>query len=323
MNAQTGKIVEWLVAGLEPEASLFHVGQYCGDWKASTAGRGRASFHLVLRGQCWLHREGQAPRQLRPREAVFLLRDVPHALTPTPQLPDGPSASQMRPMRPFADDGTALACGFFDFRELPGELLTTGFPESLILAADSPTLQAVAPLFDLMRGEAERDDQYAASPLIERLTELMFFYLLREVAYREDVEPGLWAACRSPQFATLIGDLLREPGRDWSAEDMARIANMSRARFFKHFIETSGQSPAQFLLGLRMRIAARRLRSGESVLRAAEHVGYYSQSAFTRAFRKVIGEGPGAYQRIHRTRVPAAEGVAASRRPAQPRHLSA
>ncbi|MDD2670254.1 AraC family transcriptional regulator, partial [Zoogloea sp.] len=57
---------------------------------------------------------------------------------------------------------------------------------------------------------------------------------------------------------------------------------------------------AQFLLQVRMKIAARRLQGGDSVLRAAEHVGYNSQAAFTRAFKKVIGEQPGAFQRARR-----------------------
>ncbi|THF65184.1 AraC family transcriptional regulator [Pseudothauera rhizosphaerae] len=299
MHAETDRIVDWLVSGLEPQASVFHVGQYCGsDWRASTAGRARASFHLVLRGHCWLHRPGAEPLQLGPREAVFLLRDLPHSLTA--ERDPGPACGPrpMLPARPAMDGGTTLACGFFDFRELPGDMLVASFPDCLLLRAGNPALAAVAPLFDLLLAEAERDA--AASPLMERLTELLFFYLVRELAHHRDVEAGLWAVWRKPQFAPLVERLLREPGRDWSVEDMARIANMSRASFFKHFVDACGQPPAQFLLGLRMRIAARRLRSGDSVLRAAEHVGYQSQAAFTRAFKKVIGEQPGAYQRARR-----------------------
>ena len=81
---------------------------------------------------------------------------------------------------------------------------------------------------------------------------------------------------------------------------MARLAHMSRASFCRHFADTCGQPPAQFLLQVRMKIAARRLQRGESVLRAAEHVGYNSQAAFTRAFKRVVGEQPGAFQRARR-----------------------
>ncbi len=82
MNAETDRIAHWFVGGLELDATVFHVGQYCGPWRASTAGRERASFHLVLRGHSWLHLDGQAPIRLGEREGVFLLRDIPHRLSP-------------------------------------------------------------------------------------------------------------------------------------------------------------------------------------------------------------------------------------------------
>lgn len=246
--------------------------------------------------------------RLDERDAVFLLRDLPHALTPAPAARMSYAPRPMRPLKPALADGTGLACGFFDLSGPPSELLIAALPACLLLRANSPVHRTVAPLFDLMLAEAERDAE-AASPLIERLTELLFFYVVREVARRETLEPGLWALWRNPRFSGLIERLLREPGRDWTAEEMARVVNMSRATFFKRFLAACGQPPAQFLLALRMRIAAMRLRGGDSVLRAAEHVGYRSQAAFTRAFTKVIGVQPGVYQRSRRRpRARAADG---------------
>ena len=71
MNSDTDRLAHWLVSGLELDTTIFHVGQYCGPWRASTAGRERASFHLVLRGQSWLHLEGQAPILLAPGPAAI------------------------------------------------------------------------------------------------------------------------------------------------------------------------------------------------------------------------------------------------------------
>lgn len=299
MTPETDRLVHWLVSGLELETSVFHVGQYCGAWRASTAGRSRASFHLVLRGHCYLHLPQREPVALQANDAVFLLRDIPHSLTPEANPGPGCVPKPMLPMQPVLADGTGLACGFFDFRGLLGELLIGSFPEYLLLRADSTPLQAIAPLFSLILAEAEKDAA-ASSPLIERLTELLFFYVLRDMAQSEEVQAGLWAVARQPRFSGLVDKLLQEPGRDWSLEDMAQVANMSRSNFCRHFVEACGQPPAQFLLSLRMGIAAQRLRQGESVTRTAEHVGYQSPAAFTRAFKKIIGEQPGAYQRSRR-----------------------
>ena len=293
------RLAHWLVGGLELETSVFHVGQYCGPWRASTAGRERASFHLVLHGESWLHLEGQAPIRLRAREGVFILRDIPHCLTPEADAGPHFQPCPMRPMRPQLAGACGLACGFFQFRGVLGELLLGAFPDYLLVRSDSRSVDAVGAVFDLIRAEADRDGE-GASPLIERLTELLFYYVIRDLAQRSEVATGLLAVARRPEFAPVLDGLLRAPGRDWSIDDMARLACMSRASFCRHFVETSGQPPARFLLQVRMKIAARRLQKGDSVLRAAEHVGYYSQAAFTRAFKKVIGEQPGAFQRARR-----------------------
>jgi AraC-like DNA-binding protein/quercetin dioxygenase-like cupin family protein len=306
-NTDIDRVVHWLVSALELESSVFHVGQHCGAWRASTAGRARASFHLVLRGECYLQVTDQAPIKLGARDAVFLLRDIPHSITSEASAGQACVARPMLPMEPPLKGGTGLACGFFEFKGKIGELLVNSFPDYLILRSGTPALAAVAPLFDLILAEAGRNET-ACSPLIERLTELLFYYVIRDASQRRDVAAGLWAVVRRPQFAPLINHLLRAPGEAWALEDMARLAHMSRASFCKHFSETCGQPPAQFLLSLRMNIAAQRLREGESVTRAAEHVGYLSPAAFTRAFKKVIGEQPGAYQRA---RKPAAMRAAA------------
>lgn len=302
MNPETDRLAHWLVSGLELDTTVFHVGQYCGPWRASTAGRDRASFHLILRGHSWLHLEGQAPIRLGEGEGVFLLRDIPHCLTPEAEGADF-RPCPMQPMTPALDGACGLACGFFTFRGLLGELFRGAFPDYVLIRADSPSRDAIGPLFALILAEAERSGE-AGSPLIERLTELLFFYVIRDMARRDEVAGGLLAVARRPEFALLLDDLLREPGKDWSVDDMARAACMSRASFCRHFVEASGQPPAQFLLQVRMKIAARRLQGGDSVLRAAEHVGYTSQAAFTRAFKKVIGEQPGAFQRARRTHLP-------------------
>lgn len=291
------RLAHWLVSGLELDSSIFHVGQYCGPWRASTAGRERASFHLVLRGHSWLHlAEGPAIR-LEAGEGVLLLRDIPHCLTPDARRTDFAPCS-MQPLEPSLEEGCGLACGFFEFRGRLGELFRCTFPDHLLIRADSPAQAAISPLFGLILEEAGRHGE--RSVLLERLTELLFFYVIRDHACRDEVAGGLLAVARRPEFVTLLDDLLRAPGKDWSVDDMARVANMSRASFCRHFTEASGQAPAQFLLQVRMKIAARRLQTGDSVLRAAEHVGYASQAAFTRAFKKVIGEQPGAFQRARR-----------------------
>lgn len=292
------RLITWLISSLELETTLYHLGQYCGSWRASTAGKAPASFHLVLKGHCFLHLPDNDPIILQTHDAIFLLRDIPHFLSPHADSMRPCEQQVMQPLMPALEDGTGLACGFFHFRGLAAELLVESFPNYLLLRSDAPGSAAARNIFALIRQEAASG--HTPSPLINRLTELLLFYLVRDLAQQSEIMEGIWAVASRPQFAPLLEQLLRDPGNDWSADDMAKAVHMSRTRFFKQFVDTCGQPPAQFLLNLRMNIAAQKLRQGESITRVAESVGYQSPAAFTRAFKKIIGEQPGAYQRAYR-----------------------
>jgi AraC-like DNA-binding protein len=205
----------------------------------------------------------------------------------------------MQPLAAQAADSTGIACGFFQFHGALSTLVVDSFPDVVELRADDESIRAAGTVFDLMLAEAGHDPDLPP-PLISRLAELLFFYVTRHVARRHEVLSGLLALARRPEFTALLERMMADPGHDWSTENMARAVHMSRSSFYKRFIDASGQPPAQFLLLLRMKIAAQRLNHGETVERAAEHVGYRSHAAFSRAFHKVIGEHPGAFRRQRR-----------------------
>jgi len=301
MSANTDKLAHWLLGSIELDTAVFHVGQYCGPWRASTAGRALGSFHLVLQGECFLHVKGVAPIALQPRDSVFLLRDIDHFLSPHRDPTTHTSRQPMQPLGTSADGGAGLACGFFQFRGALSTLIIDSFPAYLISRNDDPAPRAAGTLFDLILAEAGGDPEHP-SPLIARLVELLFFYLLRHVAQRDEIATGLLALAQRSEFAPLLDRMLLSPAEDWSIKSMADVAHMSRASFCKHFTGACGLPPAQFLMLLRMKIGAQRLHAGESVERAAEYVGYRSHAAFSRAFKRVIGEQPGAYRRDYRQR---------------------
>ncbi len=307
------QLVQWLLAGIEWKTTVFHVGQYCGRWKASTAGRGLASFHAVLRGRCWLHRPGHPSLLLDEGDAVFLLHDEPHHLSPDPDSAVDLKRLAMHPTLPVQPDGTALACGFFHFAGPLSTWLAAAVGEPLLLrSADAPAdLRHAVQLFEWMRDEADRsacgcsdDPEDLPSPLLERLTGLLFHYVLRHVLSHDGeiaTLAGPWALARHPRFSPVLQALLQAPEEDWPVERMAALVHLSRASFFRAFVQACGEPPAQFLQRLRMQLAAQRLYRGESIERTAGLVGYQSTAAFTRVFQRVLGEQPGAWQRARRS----------------------
>ncbi|WP_317202338.1 AraC family transcriptional regulator [Janthinobacterium sp.] len=305
MPPDSDPLANWLLGDIDIDSAALHVGHYCGNWRASTAGRSVASFHLVLRGACYLHLPGAAPLALGERDGVFLLRDIEHFLSPLPDPRAAGAAPAMLPLAGADAGGAGLACGFFRLRGALSALLVDAFPDYLILRAGAAAPRAAAALFELILAEAEADpdaDPLRPSPLLARLVELLFFYLIRHAGARRSADAGLLALARRREFAPLLERLLQAPAEPWDIAGMARLAHMSRASFCKHFAAACGQPPAQFLQLLRMRIAAQRLHAGATVERAAAQVGYQSQAAFSRAFQRVIGAQPGLYRREQRRR---------------------
>ena len=307
-QATSDKLAQWLLGSIELDAAALHVGRYCGPWRVSTAGRAMASFHLVLQGACYLHIDGQPALRLHARDGVFLMNDVAHFLSSSPD-PAAPVARQ--PMLPLAGDdaadgidGAGLACGFFRFSGALGPLVIGSFPEYLVCRSGDAALGHSAALFDMIQAESVNGgDPERPSPLIVRLVELLFFYLIRHASQREALTAGLLALAQRGEFMALLERMLGAPGDDWSIARMADAAHMSRAAFCKHFTGAGGVTPAQFLLRLRMRLATQRLNAGDSVEQAAAHVGYQSNAAFTRAFKRIVGQQPGAYRRQLRAAV--------------------
>jgi AraC-like DNA-binding protein len=306
--------VDWLLDGVAWGAAVFHAGQYCGRWKATTAGHGQASFHLVLHGRCWLHRPGLEAVELHAGDGVFLLRDLPHFLSP---YADAALACEPQAMQPLRSPGTigavGLACGFFSFEGPLAAAVADGFPDTLVLRSGDSALAGASAALELLRQEVARCGA-APSPLMHRLAGLLYFYALRHVALHDPQARGLWSLLRRPHFAPLVAELIRSPARPWSVEDMARRVHLSRAAFFRQFSQASGQSPLQFLLRLRMQLAARLLRQGEPIVQVAESAGYESCAAFSRAFKRTMGAQPGAWQRLN------ARGVTNGHNAATPGH---
>jgi AraC family transcriptional activator of mtrCDE len=301
MQPSTDHLANWLLSSLELQTTLFHVGQYCGMWRAVPSEHMRAGFHLVLNGHCWMHLHGQSESiPLQRGDAVFFLRETLHYLSPN-ETPDDPELCSVREgsMTPIDDnvaDAVALACGFFNFRSGLSELLLGSFPDFLIIRADNQELASTRTIFDLIIAEAKRADQ-EPSPLIVRLTDILFFYVIRQMALTQKISAGLWAVVQSPEFAKLVAAMIKAPEKPWPVETMADFSHMSRATFFKRFSQIAGQPPNLFLAMVRMKIAAQLLRQGSSITQTAEKVGYQSESAFSKTFKKIVGQQPGAYQR--------------------------
>jgi AraC-like DNA-binding protein len=135
--------------------------------------------------------------------------------------------------------------------------------------------------------------------VLGRLSELMFVDVVRR--YMETLPPdreGWLAGLREPFVGRALAALHRSPARDWTIETLAREVGLSRSVLAERFTQYVGQPPIQYLTNWRMQLAANHLLSGvDSVAEIAERVGYESEAAFSRAFKKAVGAPPAEWRK--------------------------
>jgi AraC-like DNA-binding protein len=137
--------------------------------------------------------------------------------------------------------------------------------------------------------------------MLGRLTELMFVEIVREYMQRLPADHGGWLAGLNDDH---VGKALRllhaEPGRDWTVDELAREAAVSRSVLAQRFTELVGETPMRYLANWRMQLAKQLMRDGAgNIQQVAERVGYESEAAFNRAFKRVTGLPPATWRKGH------------------------
>jgi len=138
-----------------------------------------------------------------------------------------------------------------------------------------------------------------AQSMLAKLSELMFVDALRR--YIENMPPGGkgWlAGVRDAQVGRALALLHAKPDRPWTVDELAREVALSRSALAERFAALVAEPPIQYLMRWRLALAAQKLRSGrETIARVAEHSGYESEAAFSRAFKREFGMSPAAWRK--------------------------
>lgn len=292
-------------------------------------------FHGVVKGSCWGGVPGEAPVRLGEGDVILFPQGDAHVMSSSPGL-RAPAAdrsfffSPRPPQLPFAislegagvttarlDGGgherATIACGFLGLDARPFNPLLHALPR--VLHVPGATLGAeswVTTFFRSVVTESNRK-RPGGEAVLERMSEMLFVEVLRRhIDSLPPEQTGWLAGMRDEAVGRALALLHGKPGEAWTLEALAAETGLSRSAFHERFLHLIGQPPMQYLTRWRMQVASGLLRDTDMKhLEIALEVGYDSEAAFSRAFKREVGVSPAAWRRAKRAppRAAEAEGV--------------
>jgi AraC-like DNA-binding protein len=266
------------------------------------------SYHILTEGRCYGGVVGEEQVELLPGDVIVFPHGDAHVMSSGRGVRVSSDVYSTAPAPyPFTvhvgDQGpwvTSFVCGFLGCDRRPFNPLLAALPRRMHMRGMS---NAALGGFTRQLTEESRLGRAGADTVLTRLAEVMFIEVLRR--YLEELPPGQtgWlAGLRDEVVGRALRLLHGQPGRPWTLADLAREAASSRSSLAKRFAELVGQPPMQYLTQWRMQVAANLLaQSGAKVAAIGAEVGYDSEAAFSRAFKKATGLAPGAWRETRRT----------------------
>ncbi|MBP7000183.1 AraC family transcriptional regulator [Amaricoccus sp.] len=267
-------------------------------------------FHIVLEGHCWagLPDDPSGAVRVGPGDAVVVPGGDRHVMSSAPGMRAEPAMDIYRPtggealpyvFNDFGGSGapTRYACGFLGYDRPFNPVLDT-LPRLLHVNAGRPGAELLVDLARVALRESG-NPQPGAEVLLGKLGELVFLQAIRQhVADLPAGATGWFAGLRDRQVGRALALMHGDPAARWSIATLADAVGLSRSTFAERFAGLVGVSPMHYLADWRLQLAAHAIEvRGLSIAQAAAAVGYESEAAFSRAFRKRVGLPPGAWRR--------------------------
>lgn len=272
---------------------------------------GHAYFHFQAVGTAYLRTSDGMVRELEAGSAAFMpqgsghqvLSELDNPVQDVEKLGAAPLGEAVSGIDTCpSTHATPTAVFFYGCMEFDlGGMQELGKLMPIVMAAHTQEQRypGLLPILDSMKREICAG-RLGFAGILARLAEVAAAMIVRGwIECGCDNASGLVAALRDPRLARAIMALHRQPGREWTVAELAAESHVSRSVFAQRFQSTIGVPPLRYVTELRMRLASRWLAHEKlSIDAVAERLGYTSQAAFSRAFKRVIGHPPGVSRQM-------------------------
>ncbi|MCH8035234.1 MAG: AraC family transcriptional regulator [Bacteroidetes bacterium] len=267
----------------------------------------KAMFHLIRSGTCFLQTNTMdQPLRLMQGDVVLITKCNGHKLTD----------SEASPVEPFRDvlarqketsleysthNVTSMLCGVYYFQQYEYNPVLSLLPNIIHIPADkvqnNMQLHALIQLILLESGRNE----VGSNTAITRYIDVMFIYIVRTWVQQQPLGKAGWlGALNDPRIGMAISLIHKNPSNKWTVASLANQVNMSRSSFAQKFNDIVGETPLTYLTKWRMNLSSKLLReSNQLLMTVAAAVGYDSETAFSKTFKKFKSMPPGEYRNRH------------------------
>jgi AraC-like DNA-binding protein len=268
-------------------------------------------YHLITSGSCWGGLLGEPAIHLQAGDIIVFPQGDAHVISSEPGLRGGPAIETSTLAHPgrlpiaISIDGGAsggeraqLMCGFLGCDARPFNPLLATLPRVVHVRGTGENGSILRQLVELAVAESNAP-RSGSDCVLSRVSELLFVEIVRRyVAALPPEHVGWFAGLRDENIGRALQKLHERPAHPWSLEELAKQVGMSRSMLAERFAHFVGVPPIQYLAQWRIQLAATLLRSSTSSLaEIAEQVGYGSETALSRAFKRCVGIAPAPYRR--------------------------
>ena len=265
--------------------------------------QGKMMFHIVTQGGCWLCCKNGESIYLQPGELALMPRGEGHTIASGLSQPSEPffdipikKISERFELIKYGGGGeqTLLTCGVLSFDHIAGQKLVSQLPSVIHMQSEQGLMpEKLQPLIDLMAQEASELNA-GGETVVAHLADIIIIQAIRYwVNHAPEANKDWLGALKDPKIGRALSAIHAHPEFSWTVDDLARHAGMSRSGFSARFTEIIGTSAKQYVTEWRMNLARMKLmQSPVSLGELSEELGYQSEAAFSRAYKRVFGSPP-------------------------------
>jgi AraC-like DNA-binding protein len=262
------------------------------------------SYHILLTGSCWAGVEGEGQVHMQPGDVVMFPHGNAHLMSSAEGSRDGLDRQGAAPARyletvllgPTAARDTSFVCGFLGCDTRPYNPLLASLPNRMHFPGIAGGWLARFP--EQVVNES-RSGRVGSDTMLTRMAELMFIEVVRRYVEELPLQYTGWlAGLRDDVVGPALSVLHGNPAHPWTLPELARTIASSRTVLSERFSQLVGVSPMLYLARWRLQLAAEQLSRGNAKVAAiGVRVGYESEAAFSRAFKRETGMSPAVWRR--------------------------